>query len=336
MRFARIWFFLLALMVFIPCPAEEAAKAESPQKGAPPPEPSKTPGSEEESLPPGVMARVDGRDLTVQDYTAYLFATLGKSKLEEYINRILLEDEGKRLKIDINPQEVEERLTAEIETRARAIYKNNMDQFVESLARQGMSLEEYKAKKRQDIAYRILEEKCILKARKVTEGEIKVAFEKAYGENGIQCDIRHILISTRPVKEPGKPVSPARTDQEARARAENVLKEIQGGADFAQLAKEYSQDRLTRQSGGRIPYYRKGYRGSEFDAAVSRLSEENPTSGIVKSPHGYEIIQLISREITRLEDKREEIKRLLETRPPTAKERTEFLKNLWEKAKVER
>jgi len=311
-------------------PAQEIPK--TPQKASSGKTDSK---AGEESLPQGVMARVNGQDITVEDYTAYLFATLGKSRLKEYIDRLLIEDEGKRLGVTITPEEVEGQLNAEIEARVRAIYQNSMDKFTESLTRQGLSLDEYKAKRRQDIAYRILEDKCILKNRKVTDEDIQAAFKRSYGDEGIQYELRHILVSTRPMKEPGKPLMQPRSEASAKDRAEKILSELQGGAEFVQLVTEYSDDRLTRQNGGRIPYYRKGYRGKDFDEAVSRLSEENSTSPVVKTPYGYEIIKLISKKKTRLEDKREEIEKFLKTRPPTAKERNEFMKALWKKAKVE-
>jgi parvulin-like peptidyl-prolyl isomerase len=317
----------------------DAAKAE---KAAPPPgvvPPAGAPSAEKaekgeagRSLPAGVLARVNGRDITVQDYTTYLFASLGRSKLREFIDRLLLEEEGRRLDLMPSPEEVEERVNTQIESTVRTLYKNSLDKFIENLGRMGLSLEDHKAKLRQDMAYRILEEKSILKTRQVSDEDIKSQFVKMYGDGGVQFDLRHILIRPRP-QAPGEKKA-GFSDAEAKERAEKVMKELLGGAEFTALVKAYSDDVLSKPLDGRIQY-QKNYRGKEFDDAVSRLTPENPTSAIVRTPFGYEIIQLVSKKAVKLEDKRDEIVSYLKTRPPTVKERDDFIKGLREKAKVE-
>jgi foldase protein PrsA len=330
-----------------PAGGQAVAGAQAPAGGQPPAgqKPQGAPGQEQkpastpekgEGLPAGVLARLNGRDITIQDYTAYLFASLGKSKLKEFIDRLLLEEEGTRLGVAVTPEEVEERVNAQIENTVRALYQNNMDRFVENLGRRGLTLDEHKQKLRQDTAYQLLEDKTILKNRKVTEEDIKARFEQMYGPGGQQQEIRHILISTRArPQRPGETRPPALTDQEARAKAEKVLKELQAGADFVQLVKAYSDDELTKANDGRIPVYRRGYHGPEFDEAVSRLTKEAPVSPVVRSPQGYHLIQLIDRKTTRLEDKREEILAYLKNQKPTVQEKNNFIKTLREKAKIE-
>ena len=67
-----------------------------------------------------------------------------------------------------------------------------------------------------------------------------------------------------------------------------------------------------------MPHYRKGYRGREFDEVVTRLSEENRLSPVVKSSRGYHIIELIEKTQTRFESKREEILSVLGSRAANA------------------
>jgi len=340
-RLAITWFLVLSLsLVSARAPAQEkgASEKSAPEKTqqAPPAggDAKAAPPGKGEPLPAGVLARVNGKEISAQDYTAYLFATLGKTRLREFIDRLLTEEEGRRLEVAITPEEVEGRVNAQIESTLRALYQNSMEKFVESLARRNLTLEEHKLKLRQETAYKLLEEKCILKTRKVTDEDIRVRFEQTYGEGGVQYEIRHILIAVRPRTPSGDP-KPALTDQEARAKAEKVLKELQGGADFVQLVKAYSDDELTKRNDGRIPQYRKGYRGPEFHEAVTRLTEDNRISGVVRSPQGYHIIQLIEKKTTRLEDKREEILNVLNTQQPTPQERATFIRSLREKAKIE-
>ena len=61
--------------------------------------PATAPPAPSEPLPPGVIARVNGKDLTLQDYLGYLYASFGKSRLEELIDRLLVEEEAKNLGI---------------------------------------------------------------------------------------------------------------------------------------------------------------------------------------------------------------------------------------------
>ncbi len=313
---------------------KEAAKAET---ATAPASPAQSP-SGISSLAPGVVARLNGREITVQDYTAYLFASLGKSKVREFIDRLLLEEEGKRLEVNVSPEEVEDRVNNQVNSSLKALYQGNMEKFLDSLSKRGMTLDEHKQKLRQDTAYKLLEEKCILKTRSVTEDDVKARFEQTYGAGGVQFEIRHILFSTRRKATSGGPAdtkSPAAVEQEAREKAEKVLKELQGGADFIQMVRTYSEDDLTRNNDGRIPQYRKGYRGQEFHEAVIRLTEESRVSGVVRSPQGFHIVQLIDRKVTRIEDKREELLTVLKQQQPTAGERNALLKGLRDKAKIE-
>lgn len=294
------------------------------------------PGLQAPNLPPGVLARVNGREVTVQDYTAYLFATLGRSKLNEFLDRLLTEEEAKRLGVIPTPEEVEERVEARVESAIRALHQGSVDRFQETLAKRGLTMEEHKQKLRQENAYSILEEKCILKDRKVTEQDLRQRFEQTYGEGGVQYEIRHILVSTRPrPQNPGEPRPPAMSEQDARLKAEALSKELQGGADFVQLVRSSSDDELTRRNDGRIAQYRKGYRGQEFHDAVAKLTEENRLSGVVRSPQGFHLIQLIEKKLTRFEDRKDEIQKVLVSQPPTPQERATFIKALREKAKLE-
>jgi parvulin-like peptidyl-prolyl isomerase len=282
-----------------------------------------------------VIARVNGRDVTIQDYTAYLFASMGKAKLREFVDRVLMEEEGRVLEVTITPEDVEERVNGQIDSTVRALYQNKMESFEENLRQRGLTLEDHKAKLRQDTAYRLLEERSIMKIRKITDEDIKAEFEKRYGEAGVLCELRHILVSTRARSLPAADARKARTDQEAKEQADKIMKSLKEGRDFNELVRAFSEDELTKKAEGRIPHYQKGYRGREFDEAVARLTEPNQVSDPVRSTQGYHIIQLISRKMTKLEEKRDEIVNFLKTRAPTPQERNAFMKSLREKAKIE-
>ena len=55
-------------------------------------------------------------------------------------------------------------------------------------------------------------------------------------------------------------------DAAVKAQAEKVLKEAKSGADFAALAKKYSEDEATAKNGGDLDYFGRGRMVPEFDA----------------------------------------------------------------------
>ncbi len=77
----------------------------------------------------------------------------------------------------------------------------------------------------------------------------------------------------------------------ARAKADSLLGELQRGADFAALAKQYSDDAGSRETGGDLGWSRPSQWVKEFADAVYRL-RPGETSPIVETSHGYHIIKL--------------------------------------------
>lgn len=77
---------------------------------------------------------------------------------------------------------------------------------------------------------------------------------------------------------------------QAKAKAESILKEVQAGGDFTELAKKYSQD-SSAAAGGDLGFFGKGQMVPEFETAAFGL-EVNQVSGIVKTKYGYHIIKV--------------------------------------------
>lgn len=304
------------------------------QEAVPPGDGETRPGQtdpESSGLPPGIVARLNGRDVSVEEYASYLFATLGKSRLDDYIDRLLIEGESQRLGVTVAPDEVEAALEQRIERTVRSFYEGERQAFLDNLARRRTTLAEYKARWRQRMYYDMLLEEVVLKTRKATPEALREEFERTYGEGGLQLVLRHILISKRLRTSEG----PVRSDSEARGRAAEILKELEGGLDFAQAVKQYSDDLISKRNEGRIEYYRKGFYGEEYDQAVSRLTPESPRSGVVASPRGYHIVELVERRVTRFEDVKEELEAFFKTKPPAVEEKHAVLARLREQADIE-
>lgn len=97
-----------------------------------------------------------------------------------------------------------------------------------------------------------------------TEEEVKAKFET----EGDKLDASHILIKT--VDDNNKPLSDEKK-AEAKKKAEDLLKQLKSGADFAELAKKNSQDPGSAAKGGALGEFGKGQMVSEFEKAAFAL-----------------------------------------------------------------
>ncbi|HZS29006.1 MAG TPA: peptidylprolyl isomerase [Candidatus Angelobacter sp.] len=108
-----------------------------------------------------------------------------------------------------------------------------------------------------------------------------------------RAKVRHILIETP------KPGPDGKVDQKgvdaARAKAEDVLKQVKAGGDFAALAKKYSQDPGSKDNGGELGWIVKGQTVAEFEK-VAFSQSKGQISDLVQSPFGFHIIQTEDKE----------------------------------------
>lgn len=104
-----------------------------------------------------------------------------------------------------------------------------------------------------------------------------------------QVKVRHILISVPAGAD-------AKTDATAKAKAQDLLNKIRGGADFAALAKANSSDPGSKDSGGELGYVKAdGQMVPAFQNAAMAL-QAGQTSDLVKTQFGYHIIQAEARD----------------------------------------
>jgi peptidyl-prolyl cis-trans isomerase D len=81
------------------------------------------------------------------------------------------------------------------------------------------------------------------------------------------------------------------TVQKRRTLAEELLKQLKGGADFAQLAKLHSDDKGTADAGGELGYFPRGVMVGEFEKAAFDL-RPGQLSEVAKTPFGFHIIKV--------------------------------------------
>jgi len=102
--------------------------------------------------------------------------------------------------------------------------------------------------------------------------------------------VEHILLKTT-----GK--TDAEID-EIRKKAEEVLSKAQKGANFEDLAKQYSEDTLSKVKGGDLGWVLRGQTVPEFEQAAFSL-KKGEISALIKTMFGFHIIKLIEREDAR-------------------------------------
>lgn len=282
-------------------------------------------------LPKGVIALVDGRQVTLEAYKEYLWRQVGKLRLQLYIDEMLLEKKAADLGIKVTDDTVETRVEERIQREIEGFFKSDLGKWKEHLAKRDQTIAAYKEQLAQRVRLDLLRGQCVLKTRKITEDKLRRRFEKLYGKNGISYDLRHILVSVPGMagakRDPGK-------EAKAREKAERILRELKAGSDFSEMVSLYSDDHYTRKNGGRIPYYQPGKYGAEFDAATALLTAENPLSGIVKGSRGFHLIQLLKKRVTLFDKVKADLEKLLKTEAPSAREKYDFIKQLRDEARI--
>jgi peptidyl-prolyl cis-trans isomerase D len=103
-----------------------------------------------------------------------------------------------------------------------------------------------------------------------------------------QVKTRHILIAV-------PAGSDAKADAAAKAKAEDLLKQIKGGANFADLASKNSDDPGSKTQGGELPMYPTSGLDPAYAKAAMALNP-GQTSDVVRSQFGYHIIQTEQKE----------------------------------------
>jgi peptidyl-prolyl cis-trans isomerase C len=90
-----------------------------------------------------------------------------------------------------------------------------------------------------------------------------------------------------------------RGDEAALTRAREARQRIAAGADFAAVAREYSDDPTTRDKGGALPFVKASAMAPEYAKAVFALNPVGTISEPIKAPSAYHIVRLDERRAPR-------------------------------------
>jgi len=122
---------------------------------------------------------------------------------------------------------------------------------------------------------------------KITEEEL----QKYYQENSDKFYVEekrrasHILIRVPP--DAGEEIK-----KEAREKLQKIKQKLKEGVSFAELAREYSEDKVSAEKGGDLGYFSYDEMVPDFSKAVFSLKEVGDVSEIVETPYGLHLIKL--------------------------------------------
>lgn len=252
-------------------------------------------------------------------------AKIKENVLNRMIEEELLRQEYKRQGIEVTNEEIE----AEFQ-KYKSRFKTE-EQFQNYLTHGKTSVEEIKARQRDSIALN----KLLTKLGKldVSEEDVKKAYEtgiKMYTEPE-QVHARHILIK---VAEN----APAADVGAAKKKIAEIQAKLAKGESFENLAKQYSEDPMSKEKGGDLGFFRKGVMVPKFEAAAFALKPGEITKEPVRTPFGFHLIQVLERKEERVkpfEEVKEQIVESLKNRN-LFKARRELVDNLKATAKIEK
>lgn len=169
------------------------------------------------------------------------------------------------------------------------------DEFRAALLREGLSERDLRVRFRRDVENQLLKQRLIQKKLaevNVSNGEVREfysTFKDSLPAQPAAIKLSHVLM---PVA-----VTDA-TVETARAKITAILGEIEGGLDFAEAAKTYSQD-PTAGTGGDLGWLSKGDLVGPFEDAAFQLTT-GQLSGVVRTDIGLHIIQCMEKQRDRV------------------------------------
>jgi peptidyl-prolyl cis-trans isomerase D len=149
------------------------------------------------------------------------------------------------------------------------------------------------------IAYMLLDTSKLAAQIQVTPEDLRAYYDQHRDEYRVpeQVNVRHILVKTPPASPDGK------VDQKgmdaAKAKAEDILKQLKAGAKFDDLAKKSSDDPGSAKNGGSLGWIGRGRTVPEFEKVAFSLPKGG-TSELVKSSYGFHIIKVDDRQEARV------------------------------------
>ncbi len=146
------------------------------------------------------------------------------------------------------------------------------------------SKERYRIGERRKIKYALLNVDQVRQTITIPETELAAFYQQNLSQYQTPAQARasHILFKTE-----------GKDENSVQAQAEQVLKMAKApGADFAALAKKYSEDDTNNANGGDLDYFGRGRMVAEFEQAAFAM-KSGEISDLVKTAFGFHIIKMV-------------------------------------------
>ena len=158
------------------------------------------------------------------------------------------------------------------------------EQFEKLLANEGRNVEEYKTIVRDQILVSRVSRMHIEKKSVVTDRQLKKYYMKNRKEYWEPSKVRvsHILL----IAEENTPQNEIRLKKRT---IQDIHAQIRNGKDFAELARNYSED-VSAHTGGDVGFIEKGMMVAEFDDAAFQL-QQGEVSDVIRTVYGFHIIK---------------------------------------------
>ena len=243
---------------------------------------------------PEVVARVNGQPVPLN--SVRIFATRGGSlddrkapgafrdAVQHFVVRELLFQEAMRRGVKADDRAVEQKYD-----EAHLPYKDEKS-WSAFLEQQGMDVQAFRTELRvQYTVQALMQQVSEGVPSEVTDDEAREFFlsNPERFETGERLRARHILLRVP------REVDPSRKD-EFRTRAEGLLARIRTGEDFAELAREHSEDVGSKGKGGALQVFARGQMVPAFEEAAFAL-QPGEVSDVVETPFGFHIVKLDQR-----------------------------------------
>ncbi len=215
------------------------------------------------------VATVNGEKIAKSELYEAMYNQVGKSVLDDLITRRLIAQEAKKLGLTVTEADIDEEIQ-------RIIDENFMgmeDQFEQLLEQYGLTMESV----RNDARVKLMARKIAETQLEISDEELKEYFADNQEKFNIPAEVkaRHILV---------------KTEEEAL----EVIDLLNGGADFAELAKERSEDPGSKDQGGELGFFKPGEMQQEFEDAAFSM-EIGEISEPVESWYGFHVIEVLEK-----------------------------------------
>ncbi|HEX8969795.1 MAG TPA: peptidylprolyl isomerase, partial [Chloroflexota bacterium] len=133
----------------------------------------------------------------------------------------------------------------------------------------------------------------LLDQNNLTEAELRKQLEASMLRNSLQTAIGQSQVADTQEQVHARQIQVASAQQ-----ANDLLSQLQGGADFAQLAQQNSTDATSANNGGDMGWFGRGVKAKTIEDATFAL-QPGQLSDVIQDSSGFHVIQLLERDPAR-------------------------------------